>query len=220
MTPFAWALLIAATGMVTVIALARREHRRRRAQHSAILDPVAGAFERSQMSVDATGLPRLEGMYRGQQLRLDVIPDTMTIRRLPQLWLSITSIQALPLAQAGLAVLVRPSGADYYSLTDRMAERFDPPAEFPPECLVRGETPSAVATLAKLARVAGRIFADPKVKEIAATRRGLRIVYQLAEGKRGHYLLLRQSEFEDARLLPATLDDLVAGLAALRQSLV
>jgi len=39
-------------------------------------------------------------------------------------------------------------------------------------------------------------LADPRVKEIAVTRNGLRIIRQVDEGRPGDYLLLRQAAFE------------------------
>ena len=58
------------------------------------------------------------------------------------------------------------------------------------------------------------ILADRRVKEIAITDRGLRIVRQAGEGKRGEHLLLRQTVFENANVgrrdLASVLDQLQA----------
>lgn len=219
MTSLPLALLVAAAGAVTVTYLAWREHQRRQARHRAIFDPILGLFDNPKVTFAGNGLPLLEGNYKGQRLRVDLIPDNMTIRRLPQLWLSLTTIKPLPLRNAGIAALVRPSGNDYYSLTERMSQRLDIPASFPQEIWVRGESLHSRKTLDKITEAASRIFAEPKVKEIAATERGVRIVYQLAEGKRGNYLLLRQSEFVDPKLAPELLDGLAAQLSDLSRAL-
>ena len=89
----------------------------------------------------------------------------------------------------------------------------------PWECLVRGETDKSEDTLARIAPEAGKILSDPKVKEIAATKRGVRIVTQLAEGKRGQHLLLRQCDFEGAALSPQLLDTIVSNLGKLLSGL-
>lgn len=138
MTPLAWVLVVTAIGIAWVARLSWRENIQRRARHAAVFEPIAGAFGNPRLAYEESGFPRIEGRYKGQNLRLDLIPDTMTIRRLPQLWLSITSVEPLPLADAGVAILVRPSGADYYSLTERMSEHLPVPAAFPNECWVRG----------------------------------------------------------------------------------
>lgn len=219
MTSLPLALLVACAGVVAVSYLAWREHNRRQTRHRAIFDPILGRFENPKLSFAGSGLPLLEGTYRDLRLRLELIPDTMTIRRLPQLWLSLTAIGPLPLRNAGLAGLVRPSGADYYSLTEKMTQRLDIPASFPQEMWLRGESLHARKTLDKITGVASRILAEPKVKEIAATERGVRMVYQLAEGQRGNYLLLRQSEFVEPQLTGDLLDSLVGDIADLRQAL-
>ncbi len=219
MTSLPLALLVAAAGAVTVAYLAWREHQRRQARHRAIFDPIVALFDNPKVTFAGSGLPLLEGSYKGQRLRLELIPDTMTIRRLPQLWLSLTAIKPLPLRNAGIAALVRPSGADYYSLTERMTQRLDIPPSFPQEIWVRGESLHSRSTLDKITPAASGVFAEPKVKEIAATTRGVRIIYQLAEGKRGNYLLLRQSEFVDPKLGPELLDSLAAQLNDLGRAL-
>jgi hypothetical protein len=57
------------------------------------------------------------------------------------------------------------------------------------------------------------ILSDPRVKEVAISERGLRIVRQTSQGKRGEYLLLRQSVFENATV-PG--DQFAAGLEDLQ----
>ncbi len=212
-------LAAGAAGTTALAWLAHRERQTIRGRRRLILDPVVALFDDPHVTTDGAGIPKLEGHYRALDLKLDLIPDTMTIKRLPQLWLSVTAIQPLPIADAGIAILIRPSGADFYSLTERMSQRFDPPPSLPWECLVRGETDKSEDTLARIAPEAGKILSDPKVKEIAATKRGVRIVTQLAEGKRGQHLLLRQCDFEGAALSPQLLDKIVSNLGKLLSSL-
>ncbi len=210
----------AAAGTAAVAWLAHRDRQTIRGSRRAILDPIVPLFDTPRLTTDGSGIPKLKGRYQGLDLNIDLIPDTMTIKRLPQLWLSVTAVHPLPIANTGIAILIRPSGADFYSLTERMNERIDPPPSLPWECLVRGETSASASTLAAITPDAARIFADPRVKEIAATQRGVRIVTQLAEGKRGQHLLLRQCDFEGATLMPERLDTIVHNLQALLSSLV
>lgn len=214
--------LVVAAGAAGTAALAWLAHRERqtiRGRRRLILEPVVALFDPPRITTDGAGIPKLEGRYRGLDLKLDLIPDTMTIKRLPQLWLSVTALQPLNIAEAGVAILIRPSGADFYSLTEKMSERLDPPPSLPWESLVRGETDKSAATLGKIAPAAARILSDPKAKEIAATKRGVRIVYQLSEGKRGQHLLMRQCDFEGASLSPELLATLVNNLQSLLSTL-
>ena len=211
--PFNAILLFALAGALLIAALAMRERAAANAKRRIILDPVLRMFDAPKLTVDRSGFPKLEGQLHGENLRVALIPDTMTIRRLPQLWLEVTMRCDLPIEDQGLAILIRPSGADYYSLTERMKIQLAPPKTFPFECLVKGESSRSQQTLDRIADRASRHLADPRVKEIAVTKNGLRMIRQLAEGKRGEHLLLRQSVFVNAQLMPG---DLAAITEALR----
>ncbi|MGE0053814.1 MAG: hypothetical protein AB7S74_06355 [Hyphomicrobium sp.] len=204
-----------AAGVTALALLARHERLLVKARRQNILEPVRELFDDATFETDGAGIPRIEGLYRARRFKLDLIPDTMTVKRLPQLWLSITALKPTNIADAGLVVLIRPSGNDYYSLAQHMSTHLDTPREFPWECLVRGQSERSRATLQAIKTVAGAILSDPKVKEIAVTQRGLRIVYQLAEGKRGQHLLLRQCDFEGTTLEPQLLAHLSGELDTL-----
>jgi hypothetical protein len=143
------------------------------------------------------GFPSLIGSCRGRSVHVELIPDTMVIRRLPQLWLSITLLDAATDIPS-LGVLVRPAGYEFYSLTGRLTYALEPPAGFPREVLVRGSGARAEQLLRRLSEQLTSNLADPRVKEIAMTSKGLRIISQAAEGRRGEHLLLRQAVFDDA----------------------
>lgn len=204
-----------AAGVTALAFLARAERRLIKARRELVIEPVRDAFDTAAITTDGAGIPSIDGVYRRRRIKVDLIPDNMTIRRLPQLWVSITALKPLAGKEAGVSVLVRPSGADFYSLTSSMHTAFDPPPQFPWECLVRGQSEASEATLSRIAPVASNILSDPQVKEIAITDRGARIVYQLAEGRRGQHLLLRQCDFDEARLERDLLDRLVGDLDAL-----
>lgn len=207
-------LLLAAGSVAAIAAVGYRDHRAALTARRRLLDDCAGALDRAHLSFAADGFPRLEGSHRGRGVRIDLVPDTMTIRRLPQLWLSTTMLDAnagLP----GLAVLVRPAGTEFYSLTSRLPLRLDAPRGFPDEVLIRGDA-GAERLLADLAGPMSAILADGRVKEIAITGRGLRIVRQAAEGKRGEHLLLRQTVFESGAVPHRDLATIFDQLQAMR----
>jgi hypothetical protein len=216
--PLALAIGTALIGTATLAVLARREGRSRSACSLALFDDCRGLFETCRIVPGADGFPYLDGMLAGRPVRLALIPDTLTLKRLPQLWLSVTLRQALPL-EADLAILARPNGAEFFSIAQRLRARLDTPAELPPGLLAKGSDSGAQSHLNDLADLLGALFAAPKVKEVAVTRRGLRAVVQAREGKRGDYLLLRQSSFGADRLDPsavlAIVDQLIGIEAAL-----
>jgi hypothetical protein len=178
-----------------------------------------GALTDSRISLGSDGFPRLDGAHNGHRVRAELIPDTMTIRRLPQLWLSMTLLARLPV-EASFAVLVRPSGADFYSLTEEFLHTVAPPAGFPWEVRIRGNNPRSSALVEQLAAPIAAWLADPRVKEIAMTPKGLRIVRQAGEGRRGEYLLLRQAMFDNADVSATDVSTLLSGLERLRREVL
>lgn len=201
--------------MALLAGLAVREHRLRQARRRGLLDACAAHFDVHKKTCAGDGFPVLDGMSGARHVDVRLISDGMAIRRLPQLWLQVTQLVALD-DVSGVAVLVRPSGSEFFSLTSGFHHVIAAPAAFPRETIVRGESARSAGVLARLAAPMAEILADPRVKEIAVTRRGLRIVRQADEGRRGDYLLLRQAAFEATAVPPEALAAALAGIDALR----
>jgi hypothetical protein len=183
----------------SVGALALRERRAALAARRSLLDRCLRVLDDPELRCGGDGFPSLAGRHEGRRVHLGLIPDTMVIRRLPQLWAALTISEALG-GIPGLAVLVRPAGYEFYSLTGYFKESLDAPAGLPPEILVRGSDPRAESLLQDLAPALAAILGDPRVKEFAVTPSGLRLIWQLGEGRRGEHLLLRQAVFDNAQL--------------------
>lgn len=182
-------------GMATVIWMAIRDHGALRASRRGILDACEARLDGAYVTHGGDDFPSLHGNRNGRRIHAALVPDTMTIRRLPQLWLSLTSFEDRPRSPE-FAMLVRPAGTEFYSLTSQYHQRLETPRGLPDEILIRGSGLAAQALLDRTAPVLARIFRDPKVKEVAVTARGLRLVWQANEGRRGEHLLLRQSVFD------------------------
>ena len=210
-------LLIAATGVAAVSYIAAKDHRAANARRRGLLNECSAVLDRSKLSHRDDGFPILSGSHRGRGVHVDLVLDTMTIRRLPQLWLSTTLLDRNP-GLPGFSIVVRHCGTEFYSLLSRFEHRVNAPAGLPAEVVIRGDA-GAEALLAELGPLISDILADARVKEIAITDRGVRIVRQAAEGKRGDYLLLRQSVFENARLAGEDFAAVLEQLHALRRAI-
>jgi hypothetical protein len=138
----------------------------------------------------------------------------------PQLGLDVTLPRELPSLRGNVAILARPSGADYYSLTERLNDWMEPPVGFPEACLVKGQGAGTQQILKRIGPYASELLADPKIKELAITPHGVRIVRQLSQGNRGSHLILRQSVFEGATLEPADLKALMFAITKIENLLV
>jgi len=197
---------------------AAREHRQLRSARQTLLDCCADALDRHEIRYGGDGFPRLAGGFHGRRVIAELIPDTMVIRRLPQLWLSITLLETLEEVPS-LAVLVRPAGYEFYSLTSGLSCALDAPAAFPSEVLVRGSGARAERLLWQLTPHLAASLMDPHVKEIAVTSKGLRIIVQAGEGRRGEHLLLRQAVFDDAVVPARELANRLKELETLRSAI-
>lgn len=213
-----YSVMSAIAGIITLTVLNRREYLRLRADRQDLLDACIGVLTSGEIQHGGDHFPRLVGTHAGRHFRAELIPDTMTIRRLPQLWLSMTIMDARP-GIAEFGILVRPSGSEFYSLTNTFDRRLDVPASLPEEVLIRGNSAQAQFLVNALADDLASILVDGKIKEIAVTRKGLRMVWQAGEGRRGEHLLLRQCVFDDARLEPETLASLISQLDNLGQAI-
>lgn len=202
----------------TVGACAVREHRLIRSSRLSLLDRCASVVAGAEIRHGGDGFPTLVGWHSGQRMVLDLIPDTMVLRRLPQLWASVTLLNTLTDVPS-LAILVRPAGYEFYSLTNRLTFALETPATFPQEVLIRGADARAQVLLEQLSAQLAASLADPRIKEIAITDKGLRIVAQVGEGRRGEHLLLRQAVFDDAGVRPSELTNWLKQLDALRSTI-
>jgi hypothetical protein len=204
--------------MVLALAImARREHKKLRASRRSLLDHCVHVLSDAVITHGDDDFPRLDGRYNGSRVRVELIPDTMTMRRLPQLWLTVAVTAPRP-GMKGFAALVRPNGSEFYALAHRLSVRLETPGLFPAETLINADAPDARHLLEALAPTAASLLADPRVKELAVTAKGTRIVRQAGEGRRGEYLLLRQSVFDDAHVQASDLEAILQATAALRRA--
>ena len=217
--PIALALATGLAGVATIALMARRDGRVRRSQRKCLFDACRSVFETSRTGIGADGFPYLDGTLAGRLVRLRALPDTLTFKRLPQLWLSLTLRSALPI-DGDIAVLARPTGAEFFAITQRLRLRLALPTLLSGELLARGSGTGAQEILDRLADPLDRLFADPRIKEVAVTRNGLRAVYQVDQGNRGDYLLLRQSVFARGRVDPGVVLAILDRLSAIETSLL
>ncbi len=206
------------SGIAAIAAMAWRERRATLAHRTTIFDRCQTEFEETRKTTGRDGFPKIEGRIHGRSVTLHAVPDTLTTKRLPQLWVSVT-LKARLAIEDDVAVLVRPTGAEFFALTHRLRSRLSLPPSWPGEAMLRGSRLEAQDLVDAIEGPIAALLADPKVKEVAVTRRGLRVVYQADQGKRGDYLLLRQCVFADCELPAATFATLLEHLAAIEDVL-
>jgi hypothetical protein len=162
-----------------------------------------------------TGFPRMTGRRAGLSFDLQAVPDTLTFRKLPALWVLVTLPEPLPL-DATLDLMARPSGNEPFTKFATLPQSLPTPAELPKEIAVRADDATRIPSPDLIAAHAD-LFQDPRVKELVLSPKGLRIVILAEEADRGRYLIFREAEMGRIPLPPVRLEPLLDRLAAIRK---
>jgi hypothetical protein len=180
---------------------AQQRHRSRiGSERGRLWEDCVSLLDGARVRQDGIDFPRLEGYYHGRRVTLEAIADHIAFRKLPQLWLRATLREDIP-HRGILDLLVRPENIEFYSPIWSLPETIDLPPGWPAHALVRTDCAGEIPPLGVVGRHLG-IFDDPRTKELLVTPRGVRLVYQLAQGQRAHYAVLRSVNFELSRADP------------------
>lgn len=216
MTGLVFGGLALALCAVIVLAL-RKQSAVRQARRAGYFDAVAPLFSQLVRAVAPTGFARLSGRHEGALFDLQVVPDTLTFRKLPTLWLLVSLPEPVPVA-ATLDIMMRPMGGETFSHFNDLAVQIAIPPGFPPDCAIRCDDPAGVPDVAVIARHLAGLDLDG-LKELLISPKGLRIVWLAEEADRSRYLLFRDAEMGTEPFSPARLRPILAALAALRAEL-
>lgn len=194
-------------GFVALIALWRANRKELalvRAERARMFDNCLALFEEARTSPDQAGFPALTGRYRGNRVRLTTIVDAVGFRKVPSLWLQL-DLETPTGLNAIVDLLVRPQNIEFFSPSSELPETVPLPAGWPAFAVLRADRPDVQAVLEALTPQVVELFGNPKAKEMLITPRGVRIVCQLHQGARAHYLVLRASKFEQLDVEPEVL---------------
>lgn len=184
----------------------------RSAARAGYLDACLPLFAAPLKGVADTGLARVSGTYRGQMFDVQVVLDSLSLRKLPCLWLLITLVERLPVAGT-FDVMLRATGVETFSKFGDLPDQIAVPTGFPVGCSIRtdaADLPSAA--------VIGRYMAAldaARLKEVVVAEAGVRVVWLAEEADRGRYLLFRDAEMGAEALQPEVLVALMDGLCGL-----
>ncbi|MDZ4093594.1 MAG: hypothetical protein U1D35_01630 [Paracoccaceae bacterium] len=191
---------------------------RRATLRAGYLDACQSLFRGGLKAVAPTGFPRLSGQVQGLTFDLQVVPDTLTFRKLPALWLLVTLPEKLPL-RATFDLMIRPTGVEPFSHFQTLPDQISAPQGFPEDCVIRTDDPAALPPEALLRRHLG-LFADLRVKELVISPKGLRLVWLAQEADRTRYLIFRDAEMGQVPLTPETLRPLMSALRDLQADIL
>ena len=207
-------LIFIALGLLALLILwgLRRGSARARAR-AAFLSQVAPLFDRVTQQIAPNGFPRMTAHMGDMAFDLQLVADSLTFRKLPTLWLMVTLPRPMPLAGT-CHIMARPTGFEPFSKFKSLHHSADLP--LPEGCVARCDDPALVP--AALSRHCA-IFADPLVKELVVSPKGLRIVILADEAARNAYLIFRDAELGMHPLPPERLAPILTALTELNTDL-
>lgn len=207
-------LIATATVFVLIFQHLRRASTERITQRTGYLDACRALMTAPRMGLGDSGFARLAGHYLGVEADVQVLPDTLTFRKLPALWVLVTLPGRLPV-EATMNLMIRPTGVEPFSRFHSLMHQLDCPSDFPDDCAVRTDSPPNMPP-EDLVRAHMNIFDDPQVKELVISPKGLRIVFLAEEAQRSRYLIYRDAEMGTSPLSPDLLKPKLDQLIALR----
>lgn len=200
-------LLAAGLGLTALYLLRQTliARRVREAARAGYFAEVAPLLQECRTQIQASGFARMAGRWQGLSIDLQAVPDTLTFRKLPSLWVMVTLTEPQPV-RGEMHILARPGQNDSFSRFAEMRVSVPLPPGFPESCALRCDGAEHLPPQAVVAGWAG-LFAEPAMKELVLSPKGLRIVFLAEEADRGRYLLFRDAEMglaplAAARLLP------------------
>lgn len=189
----------------------------RRAARAAFFDDCKTLFSDGLKAVAPTGFPRISGRYKGQTFDLQAVPDTLTYRKLPALWVLVTLPAPMPV-RATFDLMIRPGGVAPFSNFHQLPDQITPPEGFPPDCAIRSDNPQHLPDEALLRRYLP-LFQDARMKELVISPKGVRLVWLAEEANRGRYLFFRDAEMGKLKLPANAIRPLLEALLDLQADL-
>lgn len=175
-----------------------RAARGRAASRATYFAAATTLLENTQRQIQPTGFARIAGRYEGLRFDLQAIPDTLSFRKLPALWVMVTLTEPQPVI-AEAHIMARANGQESFSTHAQMPFAVGLPQSFPPDCTLRCTDPAALPAPQVMAILAP-LFSDPTVKEAVLSPKGIRLVVLAEEGDRTNYLIFRDAELGRAPL--------------------
>ena len=196
MVPTFVAIAAAVLAVAHLVHMARRRQAFAKQSRAQAFEAVASVIaEARDVSTETVGVDTWAGRWNGQRVQIRTIVDTLAVRKLPTMWLSVTITE--PVAVPGtIDVMQRPAGPTSFSNFDHLPETLPTPPDWPDEAVVRTDDPDALGVLRAIEADVG-FLAEPRIKELLITPNGVRLVCLVAEADRARYGVLRQASFGD-----------------------
>lgn len=206
---FHWNWLLAALAGALVLWLVyRRDKVKRLTKRARLLDFARPLLQEPKFHLDALGFPWVEGRFADRPVKIELILESLAVRKLPALWILVTFLGPTR-SKASLDILARPGGHEFFSPSANLPHEIAAPSGWPKHAAIRCDDPDGLPPHDRLSPHM-TFFDDPRAKEMTLTPKGVRLVYLASEGVRAHYLVLRDAELGDFQVPESLLQALLA----------
>lgn len=203
---------LAVLAMAVLTWIYRRDRSRVDRERRVLFDDARGLLSDAEIERAPREYPKLRGRYRGHEVTIDAVVDTIAVRKLPSVWLRVTVKAEIPFAGV-CDVMARAHNVEFYSPFGDLDHGIALPAGWPDHLSVKTDDPDTMPPATLLGPHIG-VFGDERMKELLVTPKGVRLVRQVAQGSRAEYMVLRQAAFGPVvvprALLQGMLDKAVA----------
>lgn len=185
-------MVVLTCGAAVLVAVQVRHVRTVARERRGMVTEACAVLDDPVLLQEGLAYPRLTGRYAGLPVKVDLIPDDMTTRQLPRLWLAVSVRTTIPIESA-MDVLLQPKSSDIVSPSARFPHEHQPPPSWPSYSRVATQGPDVPRWAALNSAVP--VLHQPETKDMVIGPGGVRVVQELARGEVGHYRGMRRSKF-------------------------
>lgn len=208
--------LLLAFMAAALYVLYRNDYRKARSGRGNIFNDCSTLLTAVSQTQEAFGFPTLRGRYNGYQVMLEAQVDTLSMRKVPPLWLTVT-VKGRQRTHGSLDVLVRPLNTEFYSPAWEWNDTLSIPPGWPQHAIVKHQ--GTIAPLDILENFVPKLFTDEKVKELLITPAVVRITYMAKQAERGQYMLMRNAVFDGSPIGKEAVAALLQSATEIRKNL-
>lgn len=157
-----------------------------------LLDEVTALFDGVVVEQSGLEFPQLKGFYKGFEVKLNLVEDSLAVRKIPPLWLMMT-VQGMQRIDGSLDMIVRPQNNEFYSPAWQWEGNLQAPAHWPQHSIIKFQ--DAPADVKLIDDLVPSLFEDAHAKELLITPWSVRLTYMAKQAERGEYLIMRNTVF-------------------------
>lgn len=169
-----------------------------------------------EMQQDGLGFPVVTGTYQDYEVKLTLIEDSLAVRKIPPLWLTVT-VQGKQAIKGSLDLIVRPQNNEFYSPAWKWQGNLQVPSHWPQHSIIKYQDEPVDVGL--IDTEVPKIFADEHMKELLIAPWAVRLTYMAKQAERGEYLIMRNAIFNGESIPKAVVEKILKQAIHIRQLL-